>query len=251
MALIKCPECSKEVSDKAEVCPTCAFPLMKHLDSQVREEVKVKDHQAVPLKEPEMPEQQSKVRSGRNGLGLVLVGILVLLGVALFGIMHERESGKKMSTAELLTQAKTEIENRLSSGDTDQVKTLLECIPSDAPEYKEAQVLLGRIDKRQKEIQTQLTKSKDGAVGVQLTPVGKRVHQEHPDWSEEDCNTIGRKKIRVGMTTEQVRTAWGKPYRVNRTSTASGVNEQWVMREDASTCVYFDDGVCTTIQNQH
>lgn len=27
MALIKCPECGQEVSDKAQFCPKCAFPL--------------------------------------------------------------------------------------------------------------------------------------------------------------------------------------------------------------------------------
>lgn len=27
MALIKCPECGQEVSDKAAVCPRCAYPL--------------------------------------------------------------------------------------------------------------------------------------------------------------------------------------------------------------------------------
>ena len=27
MALIKCPECGQEVSDKATVCPRCAFPI--------------------------------------------------------------------------------------------------------------------------------------------------------------------------------------------------------------------------------
>lgn len=29
MALIKCPECEKEVSDKALNCPNCAFPLQE------------------------------------------------------------------------------------------------------------------------------------------------------------------------------------------------------------------------------
>lgn len=29
MALIKCPECEKEVSDKASNCPNCAFPLQE------------------------------------------------------------------------------------------------------------------------------------------------------------------------------------------------------------------------------
>ena len=27
MALIKCPECGQEVSDRAQFCPKCAFPL--------------------------------------------------------------------------------------------------------------------------------------------------------------------------------------------------------------------------------
>lgn len=27
MALIKCPECGKDVSDKAESCPNCGFPI--------------------------------------------------------------------------------------------------------------------------------------------------------------------------------------------------------------------------------
>lgn len=27
MALIKCPECSKEISDKANNCPNCGYPL--------------------------------------------------------------------------------------------------------------------------------------------------------------------------------------------------------------------------------
>ena len=30
--LIKCPECNKEISDKAESCPHCGFPLPKHPD---------------------------------------------------------------------------------------------------------------------------------------------------------------------------------------------------------------------------
>lgn len=27
MAMIKCPECGKDVSDRAKVCPNCAYPL--------------------------------------------------------------------------------------------------------------------------------------------------------------------------------------------------------------------------------
>ncbi len=34
MALIKCPECGREISDKAEVCIGCGFPLKEYLSSE-------------------------------------------------------------------------------------------------------------------------------------------------------------------------------------------------------------------------
>lgn len=30
MALIKCPECGKEISNKARKCPNCAYSLKSH-----------------------------------------------------------------------------------------------------------------------------------------------------------------------------------------------------------------------------
>lgn len=34
MALIKCPECGKEVSDKAKTCPNCGCPIDRFLDKR-------------------------------------------------------------------------------------------------------------------------------------------------------------------------------------------------------------------------
>lgn len=34
MALIKCPECGKEISDKAESCINCGFPISKHIEKR-------------------------------------------------------------------------------------------------------------------------------------------------------------------------------------------------------------------------
>lgn len=43
MALIKCPECGKEISDKASVCPNCGCPLKeKEVDSKFKANNKVK-----------------------------------------------------------------------------------------------------------------------------------------------------------------------------------------------------------------
>lgn len=39
MALIKCPECSREISDKASTCPNCGFPIAK---IQVSNSIRIK-----------------------------------------------------------------------------------------------------------------------------------------------------------------------------------------------------------------
>ena len=31
MAIIKCPECNQEISDKAPVCPSCGVPIAGHV----------------------------------------------------------------------------------------------------------------------------------------------------------------------------------------------------------------------------
>ena len=41
MALINCPECGKEVSDKAEVCIHCGYPLADMIKSELVEESKI------------------------------------------------------------------------------------------------------------------------------------------------------------------------------------------------------------------
>lgn len=36
MALIKCPECGKEVSDSALICPQCGYPIKTPLQSSIQ-----------------------------------------------------------------------------------------------------------------------------------------------------------------------------------------------------------------------
>lgn len=37
MALIKCPECGREISDKAAICPGCGYPFSEHPDNKNEE----------------------------------------------------------------------------------------------------------------------------------------------------------------------------------------------------------------------
>lgn len=51
----------------------------------------------------------------------------------------------------------------------------------------------------------------------------------------------------IGMTADEVRqSTWGEPTKINKTTTAYGVREQWVY--SSSRYIYIDDGVVTAIQ---
>lgn len=58
---------------------------------------------------------------------------------------------------------------------------------------------------------------------------------------------IAQGKVRIGMTAEMCRDAWGSPSDINRTTGTWGVHEQWVY--GSGSYLYFEDGILTSIQN--
>lgn len=84
--------------------------------------------------------------------------------------------------------------------------------------------------------------------GELLTAKGKIIKQKHKGWTNEDCNIIGKGEIAIGMDAEQVVAAWGRPYKINKTTTGTSTHEQWVMHQHGSTYIYFDNGILKTIQ---
>jgi hypothetical protein len=56
---------------------------------------------------------------------------------------------------------------------------------------------------------------------------------------------ISQKKIMIGMTSQQVLRAWGRPEKINETHGARYHHEQWVY---AANYLYFDNGILTTWQ---
>lgn len=42
MALIKCPECGKEISDSADVCPNCGFSIKSYIQTMEAEQAEIK-----------------------------------------------------------------------------------------------------------------------------------------------------------------------------------------------------------------
>lgn len=44
MALIKCPECGKEISDSAQMCPNCGFSIIGCFNEKKRKELLKKEN---------------------------------------------------------------------------------------------------------------------------------------------------------------------------------------------------------------
>jgi hypothetical protein len=59
-----------------------------------------------------------------------------------------------------------------------------------------------------------------------------------------------REGVSIGMTREEVlMSSWGKPDRINKTTTASGTREQWVYSGGRGYLYFGENGRLTTIQN--
>lgn len=73
----------------------------------------------------------------------------------------------------------------------------------------------------------------------------------HPGWDNDDVATIACRRIRIGMTAEQVRAAWGRPDDINRSVYSFGIHEQWVWEDGDGIpyqFAYMEDGVLTSTQ---
>jgi hypothetical protein len=79
------------------------------------------------------------------------------------------------------------------------------------------------------------------------TPDGE-VWVKHRDWSRETCALIARHRILTGMTAEQVRAAWGEPFKITSTTVGSSTDEKWVLVEHGTTYIYFKNGIMTNLQ---
>jgi hypothetical protein len=66
-------------------------------------------------------------------------------------------------------------------------------------------------------------------------------------WPKNIEHAVIERTVVMGMTSEQVSMAWGRPNQVNETVRVSGVSEQWVY--SVYRYVYFENGRVTAIQS--
>ena len=75
--------------------------------------------------------------------------------------------------------------------------------------------------------------------------------EEYQDFFSEidnnDSEIEQKPEPSIGMTSSEVRSSsWGSPNDINKTTTAYGVNEQWVY--GGGRYIYFEDGIVSAIQ---
>ena len=85
MALIKCPECGKEISDASTACIHCGYPISKNPDVQE----KVKSN--IENKEKETPKSEAEEEKTKAGCIWIGFAAIMLLFFAI-GIMGEIDS---------------------------------------------------------------------------------------------------------------------------------------------------------------
>lgn len=117
MALIKCPECENEISDKANVCPNCGYQVGDYLrEEKERLEKEAQERQRKEKKEKQAEEMQvlkNKLFGSKKKRIAWVVAILLLIAVCILGyiVTYDVRSCKKYTSK--LVETYDEIEEHL------------------------------------------------------------------------------------------------------------------------------------------
>lgn len=122
MALIKCPECDKEISDKASVCPSCGCPIHKGGDENGSNLVVVKP-------------------KSKQLFLIVCVCIAILLAVVIGVVVGKKVKSGKVGGEDIQKEKYEDATDLLLSGNYDEAKELFETIP----DYQDVGIILEQI----------------------------------------------------------------------------------------------------------
>ncbi len=113
MALINCPECGKQVSDRAKKCPHCGHNISKYLKNKVFTENKKNLNDENTL---ENTVGKSNIKRKKN-VKNVIVGIIVviIISTAIFLVVNQKTSKSKEDTLQQTHSNILTIENNIGN----------------------------------------------------------------------------------------------------------------------------------------
>ena len=89
MAIINCPECGKEISDKSETCIHCGYPLKESMSEEVPKE-KTSGRASV-----KSVLENLGSRIGKKGLFILLGAALVIVAIILISVINQNVLNEK------------------------------------------------------------------------------------------------------------------------------------------------------------
>ena len=160
--------------------------------------------------------------------------------------MQKELDGYRLNPVKLLKDIQGNYSNK-QYGELKKNLDLLHQFHPEAPELATANGLYNRGLKEQEAMRKKAEAEAAKREAERRAKMSKieRIMEKY-NCSREIAEVISKKQVRIGMTTDQVRAAWGRPERVNRTVGSYGVHEQWVY---GYTYLYFEDGVMTSFQD--
>lgn len=180
MALLKCPECTREISDLAESCPHCGFPVAKFMEQKraeileqgiIEAEIRVNSIQSNE-NEPYNnainklnPSSESKLdyKLMKRFVLFLIASFIVFTSYISYSAYKEAEAERQKETIQKrnwFNSAKTLIKsNKLLDNELASAKASLESVDASMTEYKEAQELLPVVINRISEAEAKEAKA--------------------------------------------------------------------------------------------
>ena len=83
MALINCPECGKEISDRAVACPNCGCPVQKIIPNEptYNNQPIENNYNFVPNMTYGYPYNQENIKLQKKKRNIVLISLLVIIAL--------------------------------------------------------------------------------------------------------------------------------------------------------------------------
>jgi uncharacterized membrane protein YvbJ len=148
-----------------------------------------------------------------NGCGIVLFIIIAFL----FIVFLIKNCSETKNTSNLTTDTASHISKE------DSIKN---------------KVRIDSIDQQQKIEEEKFLKTKAG-----------KIYKKHPEWSKEDCISISKNNIWIGMHYDMLVYMRGKPNNINTSNYGDGPRYQACWHDYDASCFYFDESQIITSYN--